>query len=85
MNSQDLDLSHFSIGGQDLAADPAAAPDLKKQQMLAKMLMGAQSRDQDTKTVNGWAVPNSGMSGVSDAIGNLMSQYVSGKGFGNGF
>jgi hypothetical protein len=83
--NQDLDLSHFSIGGQSLgdpnAAITTGAGGSNIQQMLAKLLMSkGDQKDGETKYVNGWAVPQSGMAGIGSLLGGLASSYKMGQG-----
>lgn len=85
-NNSDYDLSHFSIGGKDLAptAAPTAAPsntNIDKQKLLAKLL-ASQSASQDntaTQYVNGWAVPQPSTQGIGDIIGTLGAMYMGRK------
>jgi hypothetical protein len=82
----DLDLSHFSIQGKDLA-DPNQfqAPDngkamQQRNMMLAKLLSQSKEEDDGTEYVNGWAVKQSPYAGIGSLLGGIAQAYMMGGG-----
>jgi hypothetical protein len=76
------DLSHFSYQGRDfadLSQAPAASGglDMRKQKMLAKLLQGR--KEEPTQTVGGWAVPQSGIQGLNNALSGLPDMMMMSK------